>query len=508
MFCKYCGRQITDDSKFCEFCGNMIQKMESDNLERLPDIPASIGEPIFKETVFESESEVEAPMEETASQQTKRVEVPAPKPAPQPKEKKINKGLLWGLIGGGSALLIGLIVLLVVLLGGKKVSVDVTQYVDFKVSGYDGYGIATCEMDWDGLEVAVLGEYPSGSDSKTREKQIEYKENAATLRSAVTLKFEKAENVSVGDKLIATFTIDEEAAEQLGVVFSSLRRAEYTVKEKDLSGSSEIDLLEEFVSVRFEGLSGKASATLIPKERENEYSVMTASGTEYTVTVEMQDNTAIAVKFNNVQDKSTETVELSCSLNKETQLKAQDKIVLAIDEKDKDALMEYGLIISTLSAEYEVTGLEGLVEKFEQIESKTLDGWKKTYAATLQKMVKENWGYYFHGGNDIRPTVQTMENVAYKQGILTLSEEQADLYLIYSAAVADDAILTDNYGLPRTYHFAVRVSNLRVGSEGEFMSDKVLLPQNSTDDFIGAYLDYAELVTELTKGTQFVAETK
>ncbi len=510
MYCKYCGRQIADDSKFCEFCGNLVQRSTEAPPEQVPDIPASIGEPIFKEIIFEEESAQEVPPA-PAAEETKRVEVPAPKPAspvPEPKKKGVNKGLLWGLIGGGVALIAGIIVLLVVLLGGKTVNVDVTQFVDFKVTGYDGYGIATCEIDWDGLEVAALGEYPSGSDSKTRAKQIEYKEKAATLKSAVTLEFEKVENVSVGDKLTATFTVNDTVAKELGIEFSSLRKAEYTVKEKDLSGSSEIDVLGEFVDVRFEGLSGKASATLIPKERENEYSVMTASGTEYTVAVEMENNTAIAVKFNNVADKSTETVELSCSLDKESEIRAGDKVTLTVAESDKDALVEYGLVLKTLTAEYTAEGMEGLVATFEEIEEKTLAGWKKTYAATLQKTVNDNWGYYFHGGNDIRPTIQTMEDVTHEQSLLILGEEQTDLYLIYSASIADDAILADNFELPRTYHFAVRVSDLRVSGEGEFMTDKVLLPQDGTDDFIGGYLDYDELVQVLTEDAEFVSETE
>ena len=73
MFCKYCGREITDDSKFCEFCGNMIQRREEPAPERVPDIPVSIGEPIFKEVIVEPE-EAPAPV----SEETKRVEVAPP----------------------------------------------------------------------------------------------------------------------------------------------------------------------------------------------------------------------------------------------------------------------------------------------------------------------------------------------------------------------------------------------------------------------------------------------
>jgi len=507
MFCKYCGREITDDSKFCEFCGNMIQRREEPAPERVPDIPVSIGEPIFKEVIVEPE-EAPAPV----SEETKRVEVAPPvteEPETEqevPEKKGINKGLLWGLIGGGTALIAGIIVLLVILLGGKTVSVDATQYVDFKVSGYDGYGIAICEMDWDGLEVAAFGEYPSGSDSKSRAKQLEYKANAVALRGAVTLEFEKLENVKVGDKLTATFKVNQAVAEELGLDFGTKRSVEYTVKSKDLSGSSEIDLLAEFVEMRFEGLSGKASAVPVPKERETEYSVMTANGTEYTVTVEIGQFSTVDVKFNNVSDKSTETVTLEYRLDKETELKVGDKVTLSLDPSDKEALMAYGLVLKNDSAEYTVEGLEGLVMTFEEIDEKILNNWKDSFVGVIDTVVNDNWGYYFHGGNDIRPTIQTIEDIVCKQSVLITEEEHSELYLIYSATVADDAILADNFGLPRTYHFAVRLRDLRISAEGEFMSDKVLPPAEGTDDIIGAYLDYDELVKVLTQEQEYVLE--
>lgn len=28
MFCKYCGKEITDDSRFCKFCGNLIEEQD------------------------------------------------------------------------------------------------------------------------------------------------------------------------------------------------------------------------------------------------------------------------------------------------------------------------------------------------------------------------------------------------------------------------------------------------------------------------------------------------
>lgn len=495
MYCKYCGRQIADDSKFCEFCGSLVGR----DKEAAADIPVNIGAPIFKEVIFEEPAKEPeaAPIEEPAGEQIEKGELIVEPTPPEP-EKKSKKGLLRALICGGAAVVTGLVILLVILFGGKTVKVDLTQYVDFKVSGYEGYGKATCEMDYDGLEVAVLGEYPKGTDSKTRAKQIEYKEKAALLRAAVQLKFEARENVKVGDEIKATIEVSATIEKELDVQFGTVRKVTYTVKQKDLSGSSEIDLLGEFVTVKFEGLSGKATATLSPKERKEPYSVIGADGTEYTVSVEVGSNTALSVKFLNKEDNSTETVTVPCTLDKQTDLRLGDKVTLTIAEGDKAALMEYGLVIGKTQAEFTVEGLESLVSAFKEIDKKTLSSWKKTYAQTLEKMINKNWAEYFHGGNELETTVQTVENVTYLQGVLVSGEESSELYLIYSAEVADDAILTENFGLPQTCYFAVRVSHLRLSDKGKFMTDKVILPQNNTDDFIGSYFDSEELISELT----------
>ncbi len=499
MYCKYCGRQIADDSKFCEYCGNLVGR---DREMQPADLPAFIGTPIVKETVAEPVREPvqqppEAPVEQPPEEQLPE--------EPEEQLQKSKKGLLWAIIGGAAALVIGLVILLVSLLGGKPTEVDLTQYVDFKVSGYDGHGKAVCEMDYDGLEVAVLGEYPKGSDSKTREKQQVYKEKAVLLRGAVTLVFEPTNNVKVGDVLSAEIKVDATIEKELDVQFGLTRKVTYTVKEKDLSGSSEIDLLGEFVMVRFEGLSGKASAAVIAKQRDKEYSIVSADGTEYTVTVEAGEG-ALSVKFNNTLDKSTETVTVACSLDKKTEIATGDKVTLAIDEGDKEALMEYGLVISKLSAEFVAEGLESLVTKFSEIDKKTLSGWKTTYGDTLKQIAEKNWDYYFHGGNAMTSVVKEMEEITCCQGLLAGDGEKNELFLIYSAKVADDAILAENYGLSKTLYFAVRVSNLRLDAEGKLLEDKVLLPQNNTDDFIGSFYDLDSLIDSIADGAEYVLE--
>ena len=133
MYCKYCGRQIADDSKFCEFCGELVQKTPV--VETAPvDSAESIGEPIVKDTGF-------APIPPVMQQEEPVVEEPTrvvPRAEPLPEEdeeeelpeepkKKISKPLLWGMIGGGSGLVALITLILVLVLNKPPVKVYVTQ---------------------------------------------------------------------------------------------------------------------------------------------------------------------------------------------------------------------------------------------------------------------------------------------------------------------------------------------------------------------------------------------
>ncbi|MBR5782871.1 MAG: zinc ribbon domain-containing protein [Clostridia bacterium] len=502
MFCKYCGRQIADDSKFCEYCGSMIARMP--DTEQKPADIASLGDPIIKE----NPPVEQPPVEEVPATQPPVEEPPVEEEVlTEAEKKKISPALLWSLIGGGAVLLIALIIVLGMLLGNSTVFIDITRYADFTVSGYDGYGKATCEIDWDGLEVAAFGEYPDGSDAAGRKKQIEYKEKAAILKGAVKIRFEEKNNVSVGDVLVAEFEVDTKITEKLGLDISSLRRVEYTVRDQDLTGSTAIDLLGEFVDVRFEGLDGVATAAVIVKERTEDYVHNMQNGTEYTISVDVKTD-ALQVEFLNSADKSTETVDLSYTFDNNEGLSVGDKVTLTISSDSAKALMDYGLVLQPLSAEYTAEGLEKLVSDFSEIDTELLEGWKTTYAESLEKYIDEHWNECLHGGNFMLSITKGIEDMTYVQGLLITNNDpdgaSNELYLVYTANVWDEAILISNYGSPLNYTFAVRLSNLRVDSEGKLIEDKILLPSEEHEDFFGGYVDLAELVNEVIESTDTV----
>ncbi len=508
MYCKHCGRQIADDSKFCEFCGQLVQKTYSDPVipEQEPAPMEEIGAPILKEedgfasvpSIMEEEPVAEQVPVDTAPTRVAPVTTAPEEEAPEeedeePPKKPISKGLLWGLIGGGIGLVAIIALILALALHKPPVKVDVTQYVDFKVSGYDGYGVATCELDTDALERAALGEYPTGTDGKIREKQIEYKERAAVLKGAVTLHFEKQQGLSVGDELVAELKVDRSVEKELNIEFSTNLTCRYKITEKDLSGSVEIDVLGEFFDIEFEGFDGLAVAKFITKERKEEFYFTVHDGTEYTVEPALETATGKLLLKLHSEDGSTESVTLETTLSASEKLKNGDQVTLSLTQSTADKLMDYGLKVTSRELSVTVEGLDTFVTEPGQLEEGVLEGWISDYTTGLENYVLANWNKLVHGGNTLSSAVTSIENLECIKQVVAYSDNSNALFLIFSADLNDDAIMVDNFGLPRRHYFAVRIENLIIDAEGKLLEDQLKLPGDDGKGYFGAYTQMEDL---------------
>lgn len=508
MFCKYCGHQIADDSKFCEFCGKLVQHIETVTPpEREPDIPAPIGAPIFKEVVFDEPAEPETqPMPEQIDEVNEPEPVeeePQAEPTPAKPKKKVNKGLVIGLIAGGVVLIAGIVAAVLLLSKPKIAEVDAAKFVDFKVSGYNGYGTATCTMDWDGLELAALGEFPKGSDSKSRTKQVEYKEKAVILHGAVELEFIDRKNVSVGDKLTATVKVQVAVEKELNIKFIGSNSAEYTVKEKDLNGSTEIDIIGSYLKPVFTGNSGAGVPALEVQKTDKPFEFTMADGTDYTVTAESADgDNAFKLVLTDKKEKSYEKINIACKFSPDKELKNGDKVTLSLEDGVTDKLMKFGLHVKENKKEFEVSGLTSPVTALDQIDKTTVNGWISKYSAALTEYVKAHWDDAIHDGNKIPTQVTEISNVMAVKQVLAQPESDGKsagnrLYLVFTADVLDDAIALNNHDLPISYTFAVKIDNLQLDEKGKLMTDKIVLPDKNKNGFLGAYSSYDELETKI-----------
>ena len=558
MFCKYCGRQIADDSKFCEFCGELVQRTQQ-SAPIAPDIGAPIlkdeptpvvppvvtvpqPEPVASpapeipdfETVVPPVTEIpdfetvtppepaipevdvpEADVPDFAPPTTRPVREERPRhweeepweeePRPRRRKKKKRTGLIVGLSILGVLLLAGIGTLVWFLTRTPIVKVDVSQFVDFKVSGYDGYGVGTCELDTDGLERAALGEFPIGTDSKSRNKQIEYKEKAAKLKKAVTLEFEKRENLKVGDKLEATLKVDRSVEKELHIEFSTNLSVVYTVTGKDLSGSLNIKVLDEFYDIKIEGMSGNATAALVVKERKEDFFFKTHDGTEYTVEAALEDGSPL-LKLHN-EDGTVEPLALACELTPKDELQNGDKVTATLSGEAAEKLMDYGLQLESKELSKTVDGLEAWVTSVSQLDQATVEKWVADYGKTLETYLMDNWNEVLHGGNNLASPSVSIENLQCVKKIVAYSDNSNALFLEFTADLSDEAILMDNNGLSKRHFFAVRIENLVMDGEGKLLIERLKLPGDKGEGIFGAYVEYADLQAKTTDTYENVSES-
>lgn len=156
-----------------------------------------------------------------------------PIPQGQP-PKKSRKGLLIGLITGGSLLLIALIIGGIFLFDAlTHHDIDLAKLYQIEVQGYNGYAKAAL----------VPGEQKADSAVETAEQ--------AMLLTTLEGTLSKTEYIENGDEIIATFTYDEEYAKRVGVRF---KNTELRLTVQDLEEADVIDPFENVV-LTCEGIS-------------------------------------------------------------------------------------------------------------------------------------------------------------------------------------------------------------------------------------------------------------
>ena len=167
----------------------------------------------------------------------------------QPKSsgKKANVKLIAGISSGVAVLLIVLIVIIVM---HGRVSVDKYINDSLSVSGYSGYAKATASsvLDIEGLE-AALG-------ASRRYYYTDY-----SLSDCISYNLSKYENISNGEVIVASITIDYDRANNLGFKKKLTGKQSYT-KEYTISGLTELTTIDPFAvvtGVLYDKTSGKCS---------------------------------------------------------------------------------------------------------------------------------------------------------------------------------------------------------------------------------------------------------
>lgn len=333
MFCPSCGEKIEDGSKFCTKCGNEILETPDEVVE--PSQPVSV--PPVEEPTIQQPSKLEKPKKE--------------KPKKEKKEKKPKNKNVFVVIG---------IVIALLLAGGagaayfflfRKTTIDLEKYAEITYSGYNGYGTASLEVDWDKLTEDYAGKLEFTSEGKKELESLGVLSELVSddpvdyLEDSITAELDKKEELSNDDIIHITWDINKDLEKEIKVEFKYDNETEYTVS--GLEKIEEADIFKD-IKVKYSGMNGEG----------------TVSGYEC----------------------DDEDIQSHLSAEPSSNLSEGDKIIVTLD---KDYIEQYsqktGKKPKETSKEYTVTALDKYAEKLSDFSDASIET-----AKNVMKQVAED----------------------------------------------------------------------------------------------------------------------
>lgn len=215
MFCPNCGKQLPDDSTFCEHCG---VKIEPEQPGAAPSAP------------------VQNPVQPSA-------QAPVPsgpvQPSPLTEFVKKNKKIL----GIGAGVLV-LLIAVVVFIATRPQKVKLGDYISVEFSGYDTMGNAAYTFDTE----AFCKEYAGKIDYQTPalgENMDDQSICQMLLQECVSGSLNKDQELTNGDEVVYEWKCDDKAALEKYDVKLSYEDIKFTVE-----GLEEIREVDPFENVK------------------------------------------------------------------------------------------------------------------------------------------------------------------------------------------------------------------------------------------------------------------
>lgn len=397
MFCAQCGTENEEGAAFCKKC----------------------GQPLAVETKNEGEENGTNASDES----TKRTK----------SAKKLSKK---GIIAVASIILIFIVVLIIAL--NYKPTIHLEKYVKMEAIGYDGYGIVDVTIDWDAIEEKYGRKITYTKEAKDELfGLIELVSPIDTLKSGIKVDFSENGDLSNGDEVSYTWTIDE----------SILNMLKCKVKVKN--GTFKVDTLKEVgtfdpfedITIVFDGIA--------------------PNGTAY---------------YDYVGDQLS-YYDFVCS--QISGLSNGDVVTISLAETNMQYFLDcFGMIPSSLEKEYEVTGLKEYVDSFAKLPSDFVESLKSKAEEIL----------YDEVGPSLIGTLSDLEYVDY--AFLSSKDNKGkgnELYLIYQGTVTpytnDDELRTV------TGYFPIRIGNILCT---EYTYDVYGWNRESYDNLLSCYIDIVE----------------
>ncbi len=483
MFCINCGTNLKDDAKFCINCGQPVKvRPVSQNAQAAAPAAAAAAaqapQPEPQPAAWEP-----APQPAPQPEPQPAAWGPAPQPAPQPaaweapayayqagpaqteippvgqgyvpgknaeeKPKKKGGAGKWILIGVGGALLLAGIILALLLILGKKYTINMNDYVKVKFDGYSTIGEATATFD----EEAFREEFKDKLKWKKKDYQT-YGEPVDFLLRVYTGKLDKTEKLKNGDTVTYKWKLTEEfpegimnakiTAEDLpfnveglkeATLFDPFDQIEITAKGYDGYGMISAISGADAYAEKYECIASVVNEDILTSRRlKNGDEITLTIGdaekvieyltrnygmlpTETTKTFKVEGLQAVGsfdpfeklkVEFKGFNGEARASVtnesELAASkslyfnVDPSGSLKNGDEVRIYLDLSDieLDRMVEtYGMLPSETEKTYTVAGLEHYAESFEEI-GDTLDAMTEFMINELKDEYKsrETYGFY------------------------------------------------------------------------------------------------------------------
>ncbi|MCR5212959.1 MAG: YARHG domain-containing protein [Eubacterium sp.] len=269
MFCTECGKNIPDGSLFCTFCGAEVEGPKQMNVPG-GNQPVSRpvnqmgSQPAYRPMNQNGNQSANRPMNQMGSQpayrpmnQNGKQSASRPvnqmgnqttvKSANQTGGKKgISSKLAIVIVACSSVIVICIGVLLIVMLGGKKQSINLDEYIEVEYSLEDGKTKATAYFDVE----AFMKDYKKTLKYNKKPKNADDYKNAAEYMAYELIGggLDKTTDIKNGDKLKYEWEIDEDEIEKYikaDVEYSTLKfeveGLDESLPEEEAEGVEETD---------------------------------------------------------------------------------------------------------------------------------------------------------------------------------------------------------------------------------------------------------------------------
>ena len=315
-------------------------------------------------------------------------------------------------------LLTALIAVLALTGCGSKNTIDLTQYVQVNVSGADGYGYASADVDDIGLESLLLSDDESDADSWVKLDML--------LR--ISYDIDKKDHLSNGDKVSVTVTYPDGLAEALDADITPKSGDSWTVEIGGLGEPERVDV--------FEGM-----------------------------TIEYGNGNTLCV--------NSSYTALKYTLSKSQGLSNGDTVTITVSAPDDSADLEsycmetYGKMPLSESCEYTVTGIDEYPIRLEDIPEELFEELRMIAQMQIEAMGAQMHSSFGNQGYQMNHYALDKVYVA-SPGENIDDDNKNEVYLVYR-------INADNPDGTRDYFYSAKFSNITIKAEGEYGYDTYVI---------------------------------